>query len=72
MTRLFAVVAILIGAAPVAAAPDAFDPPFAVGYWTGFVQFWSDWIKNRNAVLFTVLVVGAIAIFIITRGKKLK
>lgn len=45
---------------------------FASSYWAGFLDFWSKWFQNRNSVLFTVLVAGAIAIFIITRGKKLK
>ena len=73
MLRLLAALLLLLATAPVAvAAPPALDPPFGAGYWSGFVSFWGDWFKNRNAVLFSVLVIGAIAIFIITRGKKFK
>jgi hypothetical protein len=73
MLRLLAALIVVLAAAPAAvAAPPAFDPPFGAGYWSGFVAFWGDWFKNRNAVLFTVLIVGAVAIFIITRGKKFK
>jgi len=72
MTRLLALLLLALLASPAAAAMPAVEPPFASGYVTRFLDFWANWIKNRNAVLFTVLVVGAIAIFIITRGKKLK
>ncbi len=73
MPRLFVVLLVLLLAAPAAvAAPLPCDPPFANGYWSGFLDFWVGWFKNRNAVLLTVLIVGAVAIFIITRGKRLK
>lgn len=44
-------------------------PAFAGAYWTGFKRFWSDYVGQANGVVLTVLVVGAISLFIITRGK---
>lgn len=72
MTRLLALLLLALLTSPVAAATPAVEPPFGAGYVTRFLDFWSNWFKNRNAVLFSVLIVGAVAIFIITRGKKLK
>lgn len=69
MPRLAALLLLVLLAGPAQAAPA--NPPFA-SYWSGFLDFWADWFKNRNAVLFTALIVGALSIFIITRGKKLK
>ena len=74
MTRLLALLALLATASAATAAgpPAEAAVPFASGYWSGFVDYWMKWIQNRNAILFTVLIAGAIGIFIITRGKKLK
>lgn len=71
MNRLLALVLVLLTSTPAWAASPGSSVPFA-SFWGGFVDFWAKWFHNRNSVLFTVLVVGAVAIFIITRGKKLK
>lgn len=44
-------------------------PAFANGYWTGFKRFWSSFLADVDGVVLTALVVGAISLFIITRGK---
>jgi hypothetical protein len=47
-------------------------PALAGGYWYGFKQFWLSYIADTDGVVLTALLVGAIALFIITRGKWLK
>jgi hypothetical protein len=42
------------------------------GYWQGFKKFWTDYLGKTDGVVLTALVVGAISLFIITRGKWLK
>ena len=44
-------------------------PAFAGQYWAGFKKFWSGYLGQTSGVVMTVVVVGAIALFIITRGK---
>ena len=44
-------------------------PAFAGGYWHGFKQFWLSFISDTDGVVLVALVVGAIALLIITRGK---
>jgi len=39
------------------------------GYWEGFIEFWKSVFQKQNGVVMAVLGVGAIALFIITRGK---
>jgi hypothetical protein len=39
------------------------------GYWNSFVEFWQGMFQKQNGVVMAVLGVGAIALFIITRGK---
>lgn len=41
-------------------------------YWDGFVEFWTEAFRKQNGVVMLVLGAGALSIFIITRGKKLK
>jgi hypothetical protein len=38
-------------------------------YWYGFKQFWGEVFGSVGGVVLVVLVVGAISLFIITRGK---
>ena len=45
------------------------SPAFAGGYWRGFQKYWSSYIGNTSGIVMTALVVGAISLFIITRGK---
>jgi len=72
MIRTLTVFALILLASPASAAMPVGEPPFAASYVAGFLDFWANWFKNRNAVLFSVLIVGAVAVFIITRGKRLK
>lgn len=44
-------------------------PAFAGSFWTGFTKYWSSFIGDADGVVVTVLVIGAIALLIITRGK---
>jgi hypothetical protein len=62
--------AVLCSPAPASAADTA--PLFAGtfgGYWQGFVEFWSGTFKKQNGVVMFALLVGALSLFIITRGK---
>jgi hypothetical protein len=56
------------GQPPIAASPSI----FASRYWDGFVDFWTDALRKQNGVVMVVLGAGALSLFIITRGKKLK
>jgi hypothetical protein len=44
------------------------DTGFA-GYWHGFVNYWTKFIAQRDGVTMTALLVMAVSLFIITRGK---
>jgi hypothetical protein len=39
------------------------------GYWQGFKKFWSDYLFQTDGIVLTVLIIGAVSLFIITRGK---
>lgn len=39
------------------------------GYWSGFVDFWTGQFKKQDSIVMFVLGMGALSIFIITRGK---
>jgi len=44
--------------------------PSAVGrYWRDFKEFWGSAFENQNAIVMFTLAFGALAMFIITRGK---
>jgi hypothetical protein len=43
--------------------------PLYASYWDGFVEHWGSKIKKQNGVIMVVLAVGAVSLFIITRGK---
>jgi hypothetical protein len=47
-------------------------PAFAGAYWNGFKKFWSDFLMQTDGVVLTALLVGAVSLFIITRGKWIK
>jgi hypothetical protein len=47
-------------------------PAAASSYWSGFKKFWGEYLADSNGVVTTALVVGAISLFIITRGKWVK
>ncbi len=65
---LFAVAAcaLLFAAGPAAAADSA---PLVAGYWDEFYDHWSGVVKQQNGVVMLTLVIGAVCLFIITRGK---
>ena len=63
---LLAACLVLLFAAPAAAA--AGTPVFA-DYTEGFTEYWTKFFKEQNGVVMGVLLVGAVALFIITRGK---
>ncbi|MBA4067239.1 MAG: hypothetical protein C0501_26735 [Isosphaera sp.] len=57
---------------PLLAAPAAAGPGpavFAARYWDGFVEYWAEHFQKQNGVVMGVLALGAVALFIITRGK---
>lgn len=65
--RFAAVLFVLsVTAAPALAA----GRPSAAGrYWRNFKEYWSTAFESQNAIVMVTLAVGAVAMFIITRGK---
>ncbi|CAN5428290.1 hypothetical protein BH11PLA2_BH11PLA2_11810 [soil metagenome] len=48
----------------------AVNKPSAVGrYWRDFKEYWTGAFENQGAVVLVALGAGAVAMFIITRGK---
>jgi hypothetical protein len=45
------------------------SPALFANYWTGFVDHWSGVFKKQNGIVLGTLLVGAVCLFIITRGK---
>lgn len=69
-TCVLALAIALASAAPVAASPPLFAAKSSVRkYWDGFKEYWGGAFKNQSAVTMVVLGTGAVALFIITRGK---
>lgn len=67
---LLALALVALSTLPVSAAES---PVFAQsGYWNGFVEHWSNSFAKRNSIVVFVLVIAAVGVFIITRGKKVK
>ena len=67
---VLALLAVALTAAPAAAAaPHALIGGTFGGYWDGFVDFWAGMLKKQNGVVMFALGVGAVSLFIITRGK---
>ncbi len=68
-TRAFlAALLVLPVLASPAAAADLTAATFG-GYWGEFVEHWKGVFQRQNGIVMGVLVLGAIALFIITRGK---
>jgi hypothetical protein len=63
---LFAAAAILALASPAAASDGA---PLFGGYWSQFVNHWTGYFGKQNGVIMFALGLGAVSLFIITRGK---
>ncbi len=53
-------------------ASNAVASPFAQSYADGFVDHWTAAFAKRNTIVIGVLIAGAVGIFIITRGKRMK
>ncbi len=69
-TGLLALALFAATAAPAPAAEPLFAAKTAVQkYWDGFKEYWGGAFKNQSAVTMVVLGTGAVALFIITRGK---
>jgi hypothetical protein len=64
---LVALLAVLALTTPAAAA----DSSMALygGFWQSFIEYWQQLFQKQNGVVLGVLGVGAVALFIITRGK---
>lgn len=58
--------AAIVAASSMLLAPT---PVFASQYWEGFKRYWFGFLGNASGVVVTALIVGAISLFIITRGK---
>ena len=72
MTRALVVaLALALSAGPAAAAPSPVAPTFG-GYWSSFVDHWTDFFKKQNGIVMAALGIGAVSLFIITRGKWIK
>ncbi|QEL13218.1 hypothetical protein [Limnoglobus roseus] len=75
MTRLwkqtFAVAALFVLAAPPLAAAEPLFAQKSVlhKYWDGFADYWGGSLKSQSTITMVVVGTGAIALFIITRGK---
>ena len=67
-TLALAVLAVLSFAGPAAAA-DTGTPVLAASYWAGFVEHWTGVFQKQNGIVMAALLVGAVCLFIITRGK---
>jgi hypothetical protein len=66
---VLATLAVLLSPAPASAA-DGTPALFAFSaYWDGFVEFWGGMLKKQNGIVMFALGVGAVSLFIITRGK---
>jgi len=68
-TLALAVFAALLTAAPASAAEAAPPTLLAGSYWDGFVDHWSAVFQKQNGIVMGALLVGAVCLFIITRGK---
>lgn len=58
--------AALLTALPAAAADSS---ALVAGYWTEFYEHWAGVLKQQNGVVMATLGLGAVCLFIITRGK---
>jgi uncharacterized membrane protein len=68
MVRNFLLIAavFIASAAPLQAAQK---PNAVARYWRDFKAFWANAFGSQSGVVLTTLAVGALAMFIITRGK---
>ena len=64
-----AIFACMICVNPVGAAPSSLMASGFGRYWEGFKEYWISFIRRQDGVMLVALVVGAVSIFILTRGK---
>lgn len=57
----------VLGAATSCAAAET--TTWASSYWHDFLDYWGSFFRRQDGVVMTVLVAGAVALFIITRVK---
>jgi Spy/CpxP family protein refolding chaperone len=63
-----AALAVALTAAPARAGAPAPVPPLA-DYWGEFLEHWSGVFQRQNGIVMGALLLGAVCLFIITRGK---
>ena len=68
LRRLAAGLLLALVTATPAAAADRPGPVFGA-YWSDFFEHWGAALKKQNGVILFALGVGAVSLFIITRGK---
>jgi hypothetical protein len=59
----------LLFASPAAAAESGGSPALFGDYWQAFLDYWKAVFQKQNGIVMAVLGLGAVALFIITRGK---
>ena len=64
---VLAVLLVALLATPASAATG--DRAVFGSYWSSFVEYWESAIMRQNGIVMLVLGLGAVALFIITRGK---
>ncbi|MBN9523849.1 hypothetical protein J0H58_35955, partial [bacterium] len=70
MTRpLLLALALALSAGPAAAADPAPVAPLFGGYASNFVDHWVEYFRKQNGIVMLALGIGAVSLFIITRGK---
>ncbi len=52
--------------------PGLFGVSSLGGFWQGFRTYWMQQVGSVNGIVLVVVILGAVGIFIITRGKWLK
>lgn len=68
---IIAILWVLLSAVPCSAEPCYAGTSilWASSYWQEFQDYWEGVFRRQNGVIMTVLIAGAIALFIITRVK---
>ncbi len=52
-----------------AGAAELSATPLVANYWDGFIKYWTGVFQQQNGIVMGTLVVGAVCLLIITRGK---
>jgi hypothetical protein len=66
---LLIALALAITATPAFATSSPSAGPLFGGYWSEFMEHWGGVFKKQNGVIMAALGLGAVSLFIITRGK---